>query len=329
MTRLIVVGGATHTARIEGITAAGASPDQLWHTPSADLEILEYGRLVEAPVVPVSPSGCPTPAVVTRAVRELVGFETLAVDAGLARPTAAPTVELGGNPGGDIRGTTPLPGAGELFEHAREFGQSLSGPLLIGETIPAGTTTALGVLRALGERPTVSSSLPENPIQVKREVVQEALEADELTPGDAAGAPIRALRAAGDPVLAVAAGIVVGAVDEGTDVMLAGGTQLATIAALARHAGVDAPLDLATTSFLAADPTVDIEAFVNSLDCTLTVTNPGFDRRDHPAMTAYARGEAKEGVGMGGALAVAAHRGVAMAEVRERVRVVYDRLLEE
>jgi len=58
----------------------------------------------------------------------------------------------------------------------------------------------------------------------------------------------------GDPVLAAAAGLVVGAVERGVPVTLAGGTQMATVAALARHAGVEGRLPLATTSFVADDP---------------------------------------------------------------------------
>ncbi len=57
------------------------------HTPSADAEILKYGRPVS--VVPVSPSGCPTPAVITRAVRELVEFDPIVIDAGTASTTSA------------------------------------------------------------------------------------------------------------------------------------------------------------------------------------------------------------------------------------------------
>ena len=79
--RLILVAGATRTAEVEGITAAGASRDLLVHTPSADAEIVSYGDTIRAPVTPVSPSGCPTPAVVTRAVRELLGFDVAVVDA--------------------------------------------------------------------------------------------------------------------------------------------------------------------------------------------------------------------------------------------------------
>jgi len=59
------------------------------HTPSADVEILEYGEPVMSPVTPVSPNGCPTPAAVTRAVREVIGFDVSVIDAGLTQSTAA------------------------------------------------------------------------------------------------------------------------------------------------------------------------------------------------------------------------------------------------
>ena len=53
------------------------------------------------------------------------------------------------------------------------------------------------------------------------------------------------------------------------------------------------------------------------------------DASDRPAMRAYARGEAKEGVGMGGALALADRGEPTTAAVRERVAAVTDRLLAE
>ncbi|WP_435345798.1 nicotinate-nucleotide--dimethylbenzimidazole phosphoribosyltransferase [Haloarchaeobius sp. HRN-SO-5] len=326
--RLVVVAGTTHTATVDGISAAGADPDALVHTPSADLEILAYGEPVRAPVVPVSPTGCPTPAVVTRAVRTFAPFDVTAVDAGLARETGAPTVRLGDDPGGDVRRDDPVPNAAHLFERARSFGRDLpDAELAVAETIPGGTTTALGVLTALGERRSVSSSLPENPLATKRRVVSDALAASDLDPGDAAGDPVRAVRRVGDPVLAVVAGLVVGATESGSDVVLAGGTQLAAAAALARHADVDAPLTLATTSFVTDDETADVAGLASDLDLTLRSTDPGFDRVDHPATNAYVAGEAKEGVGMGGALALAEDAGVPMADVRERVVHVADRLL--
>ena len=319
--RLILAVGTTRTAAIEGISAAGADPDLLVHTPSADAEIVEYGEPVRAPVVPVSPAGCPTPAVVTRAVRDLVEFDVTAVDAGLAEPTGAPTVTVGASPGRDIREQDPVPTAPGAFAAARQFGRALpDDEVYLGESIPGGTTTALGVQRALGEPGIVSSSLPDNPLDRKREVVDEALAASDLKPGDAAGDPARALRRMGDPVLAVLSGIVAGCVESDTAVTLAGGTQLATVAALVRHTGYEGPLDLATTSFVADDDSVDLDALAAELNLSVTVTDPGFAGRDHPAFEAYAAGEAKEGVGMGGALALAEYAGVPMAEVRERVR---------
>ena len=343
---LAVVAGATETAAIDGISAAGADSTLRRHTPSADLEIVAGGRPAAGSPVPVSPSGCPTPAVATRAVRELVDVGFVGVDAGLpvpAAPSGAAVRETGAAPGGDVRSPEPVPDAAAVFERGRSLAETVAGgadeprhdaaddpgELLVGETIPGGTTTALGVLTALGERPVVSSSLAANSLATKRAVVEAGLEASGLAPGDAAGDPIGAVQLMGDPVLAAAAGLVVGAVERGTDVTLAGGTQLATVAALARHAGVDRRLPLATTAFVADDPTADVAALANDLDLTLAATDPAFDASDRPAMRAYARGEAKEGVGMGGALALADRAGVADAALRERVAALTDRLLAE
>lgn len=326
--RFILVAGTTKTAQIKGISAAGADSDSMVHTPSADLEIVEYGQPVETPVVPVSPTGCPTPAVITRAVRELTGFKTLAIDAGLACSTSSPTVTISTEPGQDIRHPRPVDSASDIFETARRLGRSLpDSELMIAETIPGGTTTALAVLTALGERAAVSSSLPENPLSLKREVVNEALVASGLSADETAGEPVKTVRHVGDPVLAAVAGLTVGAVESGTSVTLAGGTQLVAAAALTRHADVDAELSLTTTSFIADDETVNLDELANDLVLDVTITDPGFHRRNHPAMNAYVAGEAKEGVGMGGALALADRVGVSMADVREQVVAVYDNIM--
>jgi len=326
--RVLLAAGGTETATIDGISAAGADPDLMTHTPAADAEILVYGEPVRAPVVPVSPSGCPTPAVVTRAVRERLGFDVTVVEAGLLAPTAAPTVDVGADPGGDVRDPEPVPDAAGLFERAREYGRGLPAErLVVAETIPGGTTTALGVLAALGEREAVSSSLPSNPVELKGEVVDAGLAASGLDRGEAAGEPARAVRLMGDPVLTVAAGVVVGASETDTPVELAGGTQLLAAAALARHAGIETPLSVATTSYVASDPTASVQETAADLGVDLTVTEPGFGASDHPSMARFAEGEAKEGVGMGGVLALADRRD-RLGAVRERVRTVYERLFD-
>jgi len=325
--RLVLAAGSTRTAEIEGISAAGATPELMAHTPAIDAEIVAYGRPITADLVPVSPTGCPTPAVLTRAVREAVGFDLTVVDAGLAAETGAPTVGVRARTGRDVRDPIAVPDAGELVAEAREFGRALpDDEVLVGETIPGGTTTALAVLRALGEDVGVSSSLPENPTDLKRRVVDDALAASDLAAGDRADEPRDAIRRVGDPVLATVLGLAVGAAESGTAVTLAGGTQLVAAAALVRHAGVEVPLSLATTSFVDDDPNVDLDAAAERFDLDLTVTDPGFDRSDHVAMARYVAGEAKEGVGAGGALALADHSDASMAAVRDRIAAVYDRL---
>ncbi|ELY71569.1 hypothetical protein C490_04942 [Natronobacterium gregoryi SP2] len=321
---MILPAGTTETALIDGISAAGAAPDLMEHTPSADVEILEYGRPTAAPVTPVSPTGCPTPAAITRAVREVVGFDLVVVDAGLAQPTNAATVDLGIEPGNDIREAEAVPDAAAIYDRAHGFGASLPDEeVVIGETVPGGTTTALGVVTALGESAGVSSSLPDNPIERKQQVVDEALAASDLEKGDCADEPLSAIQAAGDPVQPTVAGIAAGALESGAEVTLAGGTQMVAVAAVLRHAGIDAPLSIATTSFV-ADGQDDLEETCEHLNCALTVTDPGFDRRDHCAMERYCAGEAKEGVAMGGALSLVPDG--RMDEVRDRVETVCARL---
>jgi uncharacterized protein (TIGR00303 family) len=326
--RLVLVAGSTTTAAIEGISAAGADPDLRVHTPSADAELLVYGRTVQTDCVPVSPTGCPTPALVTRAAREVLGFPVSTVDAGLAAPTAAPTVDLGAAPGNDIREAVAVPGAADLFERARSLGAHLPDErVLLGETIPGGTTTALGVLRALGEPATVSSSLPTNPLERKRAVVDRGLAASDLDPGECAGAPTEAVQQMGDPVLAAVAGLTVGVAAGGGEVVLAGGTQQLAAAALARHAGLTAPLTVATTSYVAADETAAVADLAEALDVTVAVTDPGFAGADHPTASRFEAGEAKEGVGMGGALHLAREMS-ALPRMRRRLQRLYERLID-
>ncbi len=324
---MILVAGATRTAEIDGISAAGATRDLLLHTPSADAEILAYGDTVRAPVTPVSPTGCPTPAVVTRGVRELLGFDVTVVDGGLARPTGAPTVSVGARPGRDVREPDPVQTGPGAFAAAREFGRSLPDDrVVVGETIPGGTTTALAVLRALGEDAveSTSSSLPENPLELKRRVVDAAFSSSDLEPGAAAHNPERAVRYVGDPVLAVAAGLTAGALESGTDVVLGGGTQLLAVAALVRHAGVPRRATLATTTYL-ADDVPELESAAEALGLDRRVSDPGFGIDEAGPLSAYADGVAKEGAAMGGALALADEAG-RLGEVTDATRAVLDRV---
>lgn len=326
--RLVVVAGSTETAAVEGITAAGADPAARERTPSVDAEVCAYGRPCSTETIPTSPSGTPTPAVVTRAATQAASVPVSVVDGGLAAPTLAPVVPTDASPGGDIRAPTPVPDARAIVARGETIGRRLPGDrLVIGETIPGGTTTALGVLTALGEPTAVSSSLPENPLERKRAVVETGLAASDLSRGEAAGEPVAAVRSMGDPVLAAVYGIARGATDAGRPAVLGGGTQLATVAAMLAHAGRDPP-PVATSSFVAADESAGIDRLTDAVGATLRVTDPAFDDRpDHPATAGYLAGEAKEGVGMGGALDLIESSDTTMAALREQIVAVYDDLL--
>jgi NaMN:DMB phosphoribosyltransferase len=318
VTRVVLVAGTTATARIDGASAADADPDLLTHAPSADAELIEYGRLVRAPDVPVSP----TPAAVTRAVRERVGFESLVVDAGLAEPTGAPTVDVGAKPGRDVREADPVPTAPGAWVAARDLGRALpDDELVIGETIPGGTTTAHGVRRALGVdgEPRFSEHARDR----KRAVIDAAFEASDIEPGEAAYRPKLAVRFLGDPVLAVVAGLAAGALKSGTDVVLGGGTRLLAAVALLRHAGVAAPVTVATTPYV---DDAALASATDALDCDLVVTDPGFEGRDD-ALARYATGEATAGAGMGGSLLLA-ERADALGRVTDGTLEVMERLTE-
>lgn len=320
-----LVVGTTETASIEGISAAGADPAAMRHTPAADAELLAYGDVLEAPAVPVSPNGCPTPALITRAARELVEFDLVTIDAGLTVETAAPTVAIGGQPGQDIRKPTAVPDAAVLWERARGYGRRLPAErLVLAESIPGGTTTALAVSEALGVDLSVSSSLPENPVERKEAVVRAALATSGRSAGELAGQPREALTAVGDPVLAVLAGVAAGTLESETDLLLAGGTQQLAVASLLRAAGIDRPISVATTPFVVEDPSANVREAAERLGVELVVTDPGFDEASGTVFERYRAGEAKEGAGMGGALALAAREGVPMARVRDRISTLYE-----
>jgi NaMN:DMB phosphoribosyltransferase len=311
VTRFALVAGTTATARADGTTSDGVDSDLLDHSPSADAELIEYGRLVRVPTHPASP----VPAAVTRAARQRVGFETLVVDAGLAEPTGAPTVDVGAKPGRDVREADPVPTAPGAWVAARELGGALpDDELVIGESIPGGATTALGVCRALGVDGEASATLRGEaddpvtaslaPLGPEQSVIEAGFEASDVAPGDAAYRPELAVRFLGDPVLAVVAGLTAGALESGTEVVLGGGPRLLAAAALLRHAGVAAPLTVATTTSV-ADAT--LSAAAEHLDCDLVVTDPGFERRDDALASDAATAGA--GAGAGGALLLAERAG--------------------
>ncbi len=298
---LLVVAGTTEVSAIPGISIAGPSPEATHYTPTLDVEYLVAGKPLTLDVIPATPTGIPTPALVTRALTR--GLPKLVVDAGCKYPPKVPAVNLGGVHGGDIRrGALPKEVVQRLIERGRTLGRSLAPlRLAIGETIPGGTTTAMAILIALGYDAwgRTSSASPQNPKELKIAVVREAVSRLK-TPAD----PATAVAEVGDPVHVAIAAIALGALEEGAQVTLAGGTQMAAAAALLKALGGDpGRLRVVTTRWIVEDKSADFMGLMKEVGVgEVLASKTSFAGSRHQGLRAYEEGYVKEGVAMGYAL---------------------------
>jgi uncharacterized protein (TIGR00303 family) len=177
--------------------------------------------------------------------------------------------------------------------------------LVIGESIPGGTTTALSVLLAMGvdAKGKVSSSMPVNPHELKIKTAEEGLKAAGVKAGEFADDPIKAVSTVGDPMQPALAGLVLGAADR-VPVIMAGGTQMAAVLAVVKASNPDV-LDnvaIATTRWIVTDKTADLKGLVTEIaDVPIFAADLDFSRSRFDGLKAYDAGVVKEGVGCGGA----------------------------
>ena len=314
---------STGTSRIPGISAAGKSPEMTDYTPAADAELVETGRVFSIPEPAICPSGAPTPAVLTRASMLLTGMPCLFVNAGLNVSPAVPCIDLNASPGGDIRKGNAVPDAAGIYRKSRELGKKiskLSDLVIIGESVPGGTTTAMAVMRGLGYDGRVSSSFPDNPVGIKERVVNEAMKASGISFGSLERDPLRAVRCIGDPMIAAAAGLADGL---GGKTVLAGGTQMVSVMSVIRSLGLERDISIATTRYVADDPTANFMEMARILGRPAFAADPGFGSSSVRGLGMYEKGEVKEGVGAGGAMFAAAMMGFSQKEFREKCEEVY------
>ncbi|GAB6148602.1 nicotinate mononucleotide-dependent phosphoribosyltransferase CobT [Stetteria hydrogenophila] len=327
--------GSTRTSTIPGISIAGPTPEATLYTPTLDAEYLIAGRPVSMDAVPVSPEGVPTPAIVSRAILRLLGIPALVVDSGAFLAPRIPHVALPSRRVGERidRGRALPPGTAErLYSEARLLGRSLGGRLdfVVGESMPGGTTTAMAVMEALGfrARGRVSSAGPVNPHGLKARVYEEALKATGLEVP--ARDPFEAVDAVGDPLHVSIAGFTAGAVEAGSRVVLGGGTQMCAILAILRRLGVsvEGRVTLATTRWLAGDGSSDVRGLLSEVypGVPLLVSSVDFSRSRFRGLRMYEEGYVKEGVGMGGLLALASQAGIPGEAVLEAVEEEYARV---
>ncbi|MEM1590211.1 MAG: TIGR00303 family protein, partial [Candidatus Bathyarchaeia archaeon] len=279
----ICVIGVTETAVIPGISAAGKNPELTYYTPPADVELLFYGKCKCIPGVPVTPEGIPTPALITRAALRLADIPAIVVSGGLRIKPHAPFVDLGGNPGRDIRCGNAVDNVEEVLEKAVLLGENLAKTadyLVVGESVPGGTTTALAVLLAMGVNAEgkVSSSMPNNPHKLKTETARAGLKASGITFGALANNPIKAISCVGDPIMPAFAGLVMGAAGK-VPVLMAGGTQMAALLAIVKALKplVLDNLAIGTTKWIVSDKTADLPGLVHQIaDVPVLAVNLNF-----------------------------------------------------
>ncbi len=304
----VCVIGVTETAKIPSISAAGKYPELTDYTPPADVELLLLGKCKCVQGVPVTPEGIPTPALITMAALRLADIPALAVSSGLKIKPHVPFLDLGGSPGRDIRTGKAVDNVKEVMERAKIAGENLAKTadyLVIGESIPGGTTTALGILLAMGvdAKGKVSSSMPGNPHELKIKTVEAGLKASSIEFGALADDPIKAISCVGDPMVPAFAGLVIGAADK-VPVLMAGGTQMGAVIAVINALKPDV-LDNAavgTTRWIIADKTADLKGIVTQVaDIPIMAANLNFSRSRFEGLRAYEAGMVKEGVGAGGA----------------------------
>jgi uncharacterized protein (TIGR00303 family) len=325
---VVLLLAGTDTAAVPGISAAGATPDSRRRTAAADAELLLLGPDTPRPhALPPLPAGV-SPALISHVVVRELQPTPLVVDLGCPVAPAVPHIRLGQQPAlclssgramGEER-VLALLALGQRW--ARAWQQRWQEapqvpPLVLAECVPGGTSTAQAVLTGLGVAAggLVSGSLLTPAHGLKAALVDQGLRAAGLAmAGEADVNPVRVAAAVGDPMQPLAAGMLLAAAEGRWPVLLAGGSQMAAVLALAL-ALADAPLRtrlvaaaaLGTTGWVAREPSSDLALLLQRVADRWRVAPPAcfatqlcFSSCRSPALQDYERGYVKEGVGAGG-----------------------------
>jgi uncharacterized protein (TIGR00303 family) len=331
--RTLLLLAATDTAAVPGISAAGASPQARLGTAAADAELLLLGpggRRCHA--LPPLPAGV-SPALISHVVLSQLGLleRTQVLDLGCAIAAAVPHLRL---PGLESAGPARCLSTGQALASARVAALVQRGsawgrrwdpaePLLLAECVPGGTTTALAVLEGLGVAASglVSGSLHQPAHGLKSALVTQGLAAAGFEAAELAAVadpltfaePLNVLAALGDPMQAFAAGLVGEAAVRGVPVLLAGGSQMAAVLALALavaepqlRPALAERLVVATTAWVAEEAGSNLALLLERIGARwqvrprLEVAALRFHGCSSAALRDYERGYVKEGVGAGG-----------------------------
>jgi uncharacterized protein (TIGR00303 family) len=302
----------TKTANIRGITQAGI-PGMIHLTPILDSEFVCTGEVRSLDNIAKTPKGVPTPALITRGVHLLSPYGDIELlDLGLE---VTPRMHYFKKHEFDIKPSNAINvGAGidamGLFQKGLEFGQTYeckNDYIILGESVPSGTSTATATALGLGYdvKDKFSSSFKDVPNSIRNITIEKALE--NIKEDDDIFA---ILSKVSDNMIIFNAGFILG-LNNSIPIILAGGTQTACVLLVVNkileQMGGEietSNLSLCTTKWVYEDENSDIKGLLELLDFKLNAYYSDFDfsLSEHPALKLYDDGEAKEGVGAGGAL---------------------------
>lgn len=325
--QVLLLLAATETASVPGISAAGATPESRRATAAADAELLLRGpRGLRPHALPPLPAGV-SPALISHVVVDALGLHPLVVDLGCAVAPAIPHLRLPPPAGvGPARclstGAAMAPKrVVALLDQGKRWGTCLAkrvpqAPLLLAECVPGGTTTAQALLCGLGveAQGLVSGSLRSPAHGLKCALVEQGAQKAGLGLGCEPGNdPLAVVAALGDPMQPLAAALLLEAALGDVPVMLAGGSQMAAVLALAlalasprQRPRLMAATALATTRWVAEESSSDLVRLLHHLAQRWEVeplafaSSLQFSASCHPALADYEEGFVKEGVGAGG-----------------------------
>ena len=347
---LLLVLAATSTAEQDGISAAGATACSRRLTAVADAELLLDGPAASRrwPLPPL-PAGV-SPALLSHAVLPWVPLNPSVVALGLPVEPDFPHLRFEEAAAGQANcvSTGHAMSAARvrrLWSQGERLGRRLRRPMVLAECVPGGTTTAQAVLTALGVpvQGLVSGSARKPPHALKRQLVAAGLAEAGLGPDPAAQAVVAAV---GDPFQALSAGLLVGAADGSQPLLLAGGSQMAAVLALAMTASsedarkrLSERVMLGTTAWLAEErfpgedrPPLDrlIDALAARYGVGTVALSSGVRFHDscHQQLRDYEHGFVKEGVGAGGLLLLAQLQGISPEDLQASCDAAMQALLE-
>ena len=320
----------TKTCEIPNISQAGI-PGKLYLTPTLDAEFLCTKEVRSLPNIAQTPKGVPTPALITRAIHELNPYSNIEIlNLGLE---VIPQIDYFKIHNFDIKPSESITSgtkieAMEIFQKGLEFGQNYQTKdeyVILAETIPAGTTTANATAKALGYECDgyFSSSFKNNPSDIKNETIKKAL--DNIDKNDDI---FEKLSKVSDNMIIFNAGFILGSRVNELKVILAGGTQMASVLLVVNSIlkSMDGEIDssnlaLCTTKWISKDENSNIKAILEQLDFPINTYASEFDfsLSNHPALKLYDEGEAKEGVGCGAALCYATINGLTKEQITNKI----------